>query len=64
MDNILESMFLLELERLETKNCLACSSAALTENGTTPQELSIDHTCYNHNKTYSYFQCEIYGSNK
>jgi hypothetical protein len=51
MDNILESMFLLELERLETKNCLACSTATLTDDGTTPQDLSIDHSCYYHNKT-------------
>jgi hypothetical protein len=37
MDNILESMFLLELDRLETKNCLACSTAALADNGSTPR---------------------------
>ena len=50
MANILESMFLLELDRLETKNCLACSTATLTDNGKTPQDLSIEHSCYNHKK--------------
>ena len=60
MDNSLESMVLLEIERLESKCCRACSLELITEN----DFVTLEHSCYLHNKEtvnkYRYAKIAVY----
>ena len=44
INSLLESVLLLDIDRLECKNCHACSTEPITENN------SASHSCYLHNK--------------